>query len=105
MKNIDLLFFPSLFEETFGFVALEALSLGVPVISNINNGVSDLFKKFELDKFLYSNESELINLIKEVLNNNNSLNEFRKEIRQKFKHITTDIHFHEIFNIYKEVLL
>ena len=105
MKNIDLLFFPSLFEETFGFVALEALSLGVPVISNINNGVSDLFKKFELDKFLYSDESELINLIKEVLNNNNSLNEFRKEIRQKFKHITTDIHFHEIFNIYKEVLL
>ena len=105
MKHIDLLFFPSLAEETFGFVALEALSLGVPVISNTNNGISDLFKKFELDKFLYSTEAELINLIQKILNNNNSISEFRKEIRAKFKHIHTDIHFHEIDNVYKEILL
>ena len=40
--QIDLLVVPSIWQETFGFVVLEALSYGVPVVISENVGAKDI---------------------------------------------------------------
>lgn len=43
-ENMDVLIVPSLWKETFGMVALEAISYGVPVILSENVGAKDIFE-------------------------------------------------------------
>lgn len=64
--NLDVLVVPSVWKETFGFVALEGLSFGTPVIISENVGSKDLV----LEKFGWTvdsnSSSELYNLLKNL---------------------------------------
>jgi len=52
MSQVDILFFPSLF-ETYGMVVLEALSMGLPVIANKQGEMSQLLEQ-SANGLLYS---------------------------------------------------
>jgi glycosyltransferase involved in cell wall biosynthesis len=80
-SNIDVLVIPSLWKETFGFVLLEALSFGTPVIVSDNVGSADLVKddfgiifkpttSLDLAKLLKSLDKETLHQMIVSINNN-----------------------------------
>lgn len=69
--NTDILLVPSIWNETFGFITLEALSYGVPVLVTNKVGSKDLVCK---DIF---NKGEVIELSKDIMENR--IEEFYKD--------------------------
>jgi glycosyltransferase involved in cell wall biosynthesis len=104
MANVDVLIFPSIAEETFGFVALEAISLGIPVISNNNNGIVDLLSVDNLPKLIYKSENELIGILDNMLNDMDLVYSYKNQIRKYFRHISMPEHTSKIIDIYKGIL-
>ena len=60
--GMDVLIVPSIWKETFGFVVLEALSYGVPVIVSDNVGAKDIVKQYD-ERFVFTSASELLALL------------------------------------------
>lgn len=69
--TMDLLVIPSIWKETFGFVGLEALSYGVPVLMSENVGCKDLL--INKDCIFKSNVFDLFNKLITIVNNKNLL--------------------------------
>lgn len=61
--SFDVVVVPSIWRETFGFVTLEALSFGTPVIVSENVGSKDLVKGEFGWKFDPSSPIELLNIL------------------------------------------
>lgn len=91
--DTDILLVPSLWYETFGFVVLEALSFGVPVIVSDNVGAKDIVgdggiivkagSKDSLKEAVKSLNKENIQTMKETIRNKNeikTMNTFLTEI-------------------------
>ena len=68
-NSIDVLIVPSICKETFGFVVLEALSYGVPVLLSENVGSKYLLKDNPQNIFKNS-EDDLLNKLVDVCNGN-----------------------------------
>jgi glycosyltransferase involved in cell wall biosynthesis len=58
-SNIDLLIFPSRWQETFGLIAVEALDHGVPLLVSRNAGIKDLLP----NEWIFNTREELQHLI------------------------------------------
>ncbi len=71
-KDIDLVIFPAINIESFGFVVLEALAYKTPVIVSENVGSKDLCNK----DFIVNNENELKNMIRNLALNKNKLKDY-----------------------------
>lgn len=69
--SMDLLVVPSIWKETFGFVGLEALSYGVPVLMSENVGCKDLL--INKDRIFKANASDLFNKLITMVNDKNLL--------------------------------
>ena len=103
MNSIDILIVPSLWNETFGFTVLEALSYGVPVIVSENVGAKDLLDKYK-SGIIYDNIDELEKELRKILLN-------PKEILSKInQYIVSNVeikdinkHNEEIMNLYKNI--
>ncbi|WP_434798759.1 glycosyltransferase [Terrisporobacter vanillatitrophus] len=79
-ENTEILIVPSIWNETFGFITLEALSYGVPVLVTNKVGSKDLVCK---DRF---NKGEVIELSKDIMKNR--IEQFYKDktILQKYNY-------------------
>ncbi len=79
-ENTDVLIVPSIWNETFGFITLEALSYGVPVLVTNKVGDKDLVCHEEFTK------GEVIELSKDIMTN--KIEEFYKDrsIIQKYNY-------------------
>jgi glycosyltransferase involved in cell wall biosynthesis len=66
---------PSLFPETFGLVAAEALSLNVPVIARRAGSLPELISTAG-GGYLYENEKDLLEILERIGEQNNLSNEF-----------------------------
>lgn len=77
--DMDVLVVPSIWKETFGFVVLEALSYGTPVIVSDYVGAQDLVKEYD-DRFIYHSDNELRELLEELLDNRTALIEFNHKL-------------------------
>ncbi|OSB10699.1 glycosyltransferase [Paraclostridium bifermentans] len=104
--NTDVLVVPSIWNETFGFIVLEALSYGTPVLLTDCVGSKDLIYKNELYK------GEIIKPSKESIKerilyfeeNRDKLEAFNHNIlNDKFEY-TLEIHCQNICNEYKKIL-
>lgn len=85
-KNIDVVIVPSLWYETFGFVAVEALCHDVPVICSDKVGSKD----FVNPQWIYSSKDELIKLLNKIAENKSCLNNYfekRKDINEFQDHL------------------
>lgn len=70
--SIDLLVVPSIWKETYGFIVLEALSYGVPVLVSENVGSQDLIKN---KKYIFKIDADdLFNHLKYFIQNRDVLN-------------------------------
>ena len=99
-NNTDLLIIPSIWKETFGFVGLEALSYGVPVLVTDNVGMQD-----NITGIIVKPDSTAISeAINRLVNNRNILNEINESILKMDFQLTMDIHAIKIINFYKKVM-
>lgn len=80
-RSMDVLVVPSIWQETFSLVTLEALSYGVPVIASDNVGAKDIIKQYDKN-FVYCNADELRNLLKRIIHDRRCLEDFNEKILQ-----------------------
>lgn len=105
-ENTDVLIVPSIWNETFGFITLEALSYGVPVLVTNKVGSKDLVCHEEFTK------GEVIELSKDIMKN--KIEEFYKDrlILQKYNYnivndnflYSLDKHCTNLYIEYKKLL-
>lgn len=89
----DFLIVPSIWKETFGFITLEALSYGIPVITSDTVGSKDLLIKNNYIKgiVIKPDKNLLKYKIKEIYNNRNILKELNFNIlNDKFNYELKD---------------
>lgn len=105
-ENTDMLIVPSICNETFGFITLEALSYGVPVLISHTVGAKDLiiqnksgivyYNQEELKNYLiniFENKKEILNKMNQYIVNNvdiKSMQKHAKEILSKYNDLCKD---------------
>ncbi len=65
IQNAKAIIFPTLYQETFGYVLIEAMSCGTPVIAFPNGSVPEIIKNSKTG-FLVNNEEEMVEAIKKI---------------------------------------
>lgn len=101
-ENMDVLVVPSIWKETFGFVVLEALSYGVPVIVSNNVGAKDIVRQYN-ERFIFTSESELSVLLNNIINDRSLLVKFNEQILNlEWKH-SMENHAQDIINLYESI--
>ena len=70
--NLDVVIFPTINLESFGFIVLEALSYNTPVIVSKNVGAKDLCNP----NYILNNEEELDIILKKIINNKSVLSTY-----------------------------
>lgn len=78
-SDMDVLVVPSIWKETFGFVVLEALSYGTPVIVSDNVGAKDIVKEYD-SGFIYHTRAELKHLLEMLIIDRTLLRNFNQRI-------------------------
>lgn len=81
-EDMDVLIVPSLWKETFGFVVLEALAHGTPVILSENVGASYLVKQNKTG-YIFSNGKELEKKLEEIIENPSKIEEWNQNILEE----------------------
>lgn len=100
LLDADLLVVPSLWNETFGFITLEALAMNIPVLISNNVGAKDLLIN-NFSDFIYENDKELQEKLKTLVNMERKLTEqnFRDLIENYSDHVKKMVY------MYRKVLL
>ncbi len=101
-ENSDILVVPSKWYETFGFVAEEALSYGVPVIVSSVVGAKDLIKN-GINGFIVNDFNELAEIFKLVINNREILKKLNNNIYTS-NFYSFENHCDEMYDLYKRVI-
>lgn len=104
--NTDLLIVPSIWYETFGFIVLEALSYGVPVLVTDRVGSKDIFNNnvFKKGIIIESNKLKLMDSIIKIINNREILREINSNIlNSEFLYIMNK-HSNIINEKYREIM-
>lgn len=101
-ENMDVLVIPSMWRETFGFIALEALSHGVPCIVTDNVGSKDIIEKEEFG--LITSPENLKELLEKLIEDKNILINFNSNILSSDFPYTMDSHIEKIKKMYINLL-
>jgi glycosyltransferase involved in cell wall biosynthesis len=101
-NDIDALIVPSMWKETFGFIALEALSHGVPCIISDNVGSKDIIEDEKLG--IVFNPENLRSTLEDLVNNRNILCELNKNILKNEFQYTMSNHVKSIEKMYNNLL-
>lgn len=104
MNNLDVVAVPSLWRETFGFTALEAVSCGVPVIVTEFVGAKDLLIDREWGFCIKADKEELKRLFESIYDDRRLLKEVNAEICEGTFEFLMEKHIMEIKEFYKEAL-
>ncbi|WP_289130778.1 glycosyltransferase [uncultured Clostridium sp.] len=104
-KNTDVLIVPSIWYETFGFITLEALSYGVPVIVTEKVGSKDLLDINHKAKGIVVKDDiqEIVDVIKNIYSNKYILSSLNENIFNSKFNLTMPIHSEEIIKLYKKL--
>lgn len=76
----DMLMVPSVWYETFGFTALEALSFGVPVLVSTNVGAKDLLENGKYGMIIKPTKEAVKEAVKYVVEHREILEEYNRRI-------------------------
>ncbi len=107
LQGIDLVAVPSLWPETFGLTALEAVSYGVPVIVSKHVGVNDILqcKDYPGCGFVYDGtQQDLKRILREVYENREMLAEVNKYIADMDYDFSYKTHVRKMIGIYKPLI-
>lgn len=98
-KSADLLIVPSIWNETFSLVTLEALSFGVPVLLSSSVGAKDIVSKYNKE-FVFSSLDELYLILKRILTDTSLLDCYNKLVCTGLFDYTIERHSKEINRVY-----
>lgn len=110
LKNIfdktDLLIVPSIWHETFGFITLEALSYGVPVLVTNNVGSKDIISRNGINKgiIVSASKDEIKDKIIQVFYNKNILTDLNDSILNDSFYGLMEEHYRQINSVYLDIL-
>ncbi|WP_026314537.1 glycosyltransferase [Heyndrickxia acidiproducens] len=101
-ENTDVLIVPSIWKETFGFIGLEALSFGVPIVISNNVGCKDIIIDGKTGIVFNENTTELANVIENLIENRTILCELNKNIcRSNISNFFIKNHAENIKSLYE----
>jgi len=107
LEEMDVGIVPSLWEEAYGYVGIELLAKGIPVIGNKRGGITDYVIENVTGWVNKScSSSELADIIQRIIENPEKILVLNKKIIQNKNKIIKNMeqHFLEIDKIYKELL-
>lgn len=106
LVNTDVLIVPSMWKETFGYVALEAYSYGIPIIITDNVGFKDVIVDNKTGLIISPTIEELSKKLKELIGNRDILKEINTNINKcSFSNnIDMNIHVVNIIDLYRRVV-
>jgi glycosyltransferase involved in cell wall biosynthesis len=101
--NTDLLIVPSIWNETFGFIVLEAISYGVPVLITDRVGSKDIIDSGSLKEGIVIKPSYMDLKLKliEIINNRDILVNLNKNILENPFNINIHEHSRAVGSVYK----
>jgi len=102
--NTDILIVPSVWKETFGFIGLEALAFGVPVIVSNNVGFKDVIQDGKTGIIFNPESKELSSLIESLIRDRKILQSMNQNICNEDFPYTLEKHAKDIESLYKEVI-
>lgn len=98
----SLLMVPSVWNETFSLVALEALSFGTPTLVSSTVGAKDVVKEYD-EWFIFGDRQDLKNKLCALMEDSSKLREFNKQIcTQEWRHSMAQ-HALEIEEFYRSL--
>lgn len=103
MSNCNMVVIPSLWYETFGFVALESLSYGIPVLMSNRVGAKDHIPDGCIDTFYCENDS-IFSSIEKYIRCPNLIENMNKNICLSNLDFDFDNHFKQIEKLYNQVI-
>lgn len=104
-KNACIVIVPSIWQEPFALVGIEAMSVGRPVIGSNVGGISDWLKDRITGFLVKPNEpSEISKSVLELFSNRTALSEMSKNSQLNSKNFTMQIHTANVLRFYKNIL-
>jgi glycosyltransferase involved in cell wall biosynthesis len=107
LENVDVGIVPSIWEEAYGFVGIEFLAKGIPVIGNNKGGIVD----YTIDGFTgfvnYGNNAEgMANIIAKIISEPNIIKVLNGKIIENRSKLIKTIrqHFYELDKIYRDII-
>lgn len=104
-KETDLLIVPSRWYETFGFITLEAISYGVPVLLTDKVGSKDILKgNFNKGIIIQDSIEDMVRILITLYEDKELIENMNYNILNDEFNITLSYHYQEINNIYHKKL-
>ena len=104
-KETDLLIVPSRWYETFGFITLEAISYGVPVLLTNKVGSKDILKgNFNKGIIIQDSSEDIVKTLVKLLEDKSLIENMNYNILNDEFNITLSHHYQEINTIYHRIL-
>jgi len=107
LEDVDIGIVPSIWEEVYGFVGIEFLAKGIPVIGNNKGGIVD----YTIDGFTgfvnYDNNAEgMANIIAKIISEPNIIKVLNGKIIENRSQLikTMKQHFCELDKIYRDII-
>lgn len=101
INSCDVLIIPSMFQEPFGRVIIEAYKYGLPVIGTNLGGIPEIVKNYETGIIVnHVDENELVNAIKYFTERKN-IKDMLKNIEETITRFGTETQIDLFLNIYK----
>lgn len=95
--NTDLVVVPSICDETFSFVTLEALSFGTPVLVSDHVGAKDIVCQYA-PRFVYQSEKDLGILLLSLIKDRMYLRDYHQQIMSQTWHYSMREHARDIID-------
>ena len=103
-KELDIVVVPSFCYETFGFVVLEALSYGVPVIVSENVGSAMLLEQHVgIGKIFKLEQGSLCGMLEEIYDNRDELEKMNNCVIKSDFNFKYEEHVKNIISIYFDI--
>ena len=102
-KNTDVLIVPSIWYETFGYIALEAFSYGVPVILTDLVGFKDMMNPGVTGIIIKASEDELYDNLQAIIKDREKLSYINQNIIELPSIYTMDKHTEDVMKLYTDL--
>lgn len=103
-ENTDLLVIPSIWNETFGFIGLEAVSYGVPIVVTKNVGFKDIVEENEIGIVTDADSESISNVIGNIIKNKQVLYQLNKNIINMNFNFNMTAHSKNICDLYRRII-
>lgn len=101
--NSDILLVPSLWEEPFGIVVLEAMANGLPVIASSKGGLEEIVKNNEIGITCEPTIGEFVESIKKLISNESFYKKLSMNCYEKIKNYSPETIFEEYRKLFENL--